>query len=465
MKRLEAVAGRRGGFAVLYGRRRLGKSRLLLEWVRKRDGLYSVADQSSPEVQRRYFADLVAQRLPGFADVEYPDWRTLLTRLANDARIAGWRGPIIFDEFPYLAAAAPELPSVLQRWVDVDAKEAGLCVALAGSSQRMMQGLVLSRDAPLYGRSHELLEILPLDSCYLKDAFSGFGPRELVESYTAWGGVPRYWELAADTGGSARDEIDRLVLDPLGPLHTEPDRLLAEELPPAIELRPILDAIGMGAHRVSEIAGRIGQKATSLSRPLDRLVGLGLVRREVSFGESPKKSRRAVYKIDDPFVRLWFRVVAPNRGALAAASRAARLRLLDKAWSGLLGAGWEELCRNRVSKLNPATPLAKLGPWGPASRWWRGGAPEWDVVSESLEGGRVLLGEARWASAPWTRRQLERGAERLSKRDEPELPAKFDKSQKVRVLFIPEVEGGRTHRFGDVVVVTCSQLLRKAGSA
>jgi hypothetical protein len=125
------------------------------------------------------------------------------------------------------------------------------------------------------------------------------------------------------------------VLDPLGPLHREPDRLLLEELPPAMETRPVLDAIGAGAHRLSEIAGRMGRPATSMSRPLQRLVAMGLVRREVPFGESEKKSRRSLYSIDDPFFRLWFRVVAPHRGALAAGSRATRRDLRQRHWPGL----------------------------------------------------------------------------------------------------------------------------------
>src|SRR5262249_11545085 len=148
------------------------------------------------------------------------------------------------------------------------------------------------------------------------------------------------------------------------------------------EVRPVLDAIGAGVHRVSEIAGRMGRPATSLARPLDRLVGMGLATREVPFGES--SSKRALYRITDPFFRLWFRVVAPNRGPLATMSPAARRALLAKHWPGLLDEAWERLCRDSVSQLDD---------WSTASRWWRGNDPEWDVVAESLDRTRLLLGE------------------------------------------------------------------------
>jgi hypothetical protein len=273
--------------------------------------------------------------------------------------------------------------------------------------------------------------------------------------------VPRYWELAADLAGSLRSRIDALALDPLGPLHREPDRLLIEELPPALETRPLLDAIGAGAHRVSEIAGRIGRPATSLWRPLDRLIGMGLVRREVPFGESEKQSRRSLYKIDDPFVRLWFRVVAPHRGQLAAGPRATRLAILDRFWSELAAQSWEDLCRKRLPQVDPSSPLGARGPWGPAARWWRGNAPEWDVVSESVDGKRLLLGEAKWSARPLGTAGLERAAREVASRPAPELPARYSLHESIRALCVPETTaaGGDKAEMAGVIAVTADELI------
>lgn len=382
LRRLVALSRRRdGGLAVITGRRRVGKTRLLVEWVERAGGVYFVADQSSPDIQRRYLISALAQKLEGLDGVTFSDWRTLLAGVAERAGQAGWRGPLVLDELPYLVLQAPELPSALQQFVDHDAKRVGLTVAIAGSSQRMMQGLVLDASAPLYGRARELLVMAPLAPRYARDAFA---TASLLEAWTAWGGIPRYWELASGERGTTPARIDRLVLDPLGPLHREPDHILLEEVPSALEVRPVLDAIGAGVHRVSEIAGRMGRPATSVARPLVRLVQMGLVRREVPFGEAG--SKRALYRIADPFFRMWFRVVAPNRGPLATMTTASRRALLAKHWPGLVATGWEELCRDT---------LPRLGAWSPASRWWRGNEHEWDVVSESLDGSTLLLGEAR----------------------------------------------------------------------
>lgn len=461
--RLDRVAAsEEGGLVVVYGRRRVGKTRLLLEWEKKHQGLYTVADQSVAELQRRYFAEALAARLPGFAEVEYRDWRSLLMRAAREALIAGWRGPLILDELPYLVLASPELPSVLQRWIDHEAREARLRVALAGSSQRMMQGFVLSGDAPLFGRAREILEIQPLSATYLREVFGTEDGIRLTDLHAAWGGIPRYWELARDISGDVESQIEQLVLDPLGPLHREPDRLLLEEIPSALEARPLLDAIGAGAHRVSEIAGRLGRPATSMARPLDRLLDLGLVRRELPFGESERGGKRALYKIADPFFRLWFRVVAPHRAQLASGAPAARRQLLARYWDGLRAQSWEELCRQQVPQAGGGMLAQWGGPWGPATRWWHGNQPEWDVVSESIDGQRILIGEVKWSDRPFGRADLGPLLRELAAKPAPPLPGRLSGAQLVRALFVPEIVGksGLASEWQkDALVITAADLL------
>jgi AAA+ ATPase superfamily predicted ATPase len=398
MDRLDGLArAGRGGLAALWGRRRVGKTRLLLEWCRRHGGLYAVADLSAESVQRRYLAETVAARFPGFADVEYPDWLALLRALGREAQRASWKGPVVLDEFPCLVESSPALPSQLQNWLDHEAKPAGLVVAIAGSTRHMMQGLALDPDSPLYGRTLEAMALSPMTLAALAEALHLADPVEAVRAFAAWGGIPRYWELAEPFGRRLDDAVDGLVLDPLGPLHQEPDRLLADERPSAVPLRPLLDAIGAGAHRVSEIGGRIGQPATALSRALSRLAGLGLVVREQPFGESERGGKKTLYRIEDPFFRLWFRVVAPHRGLLASAPEAARRGLWAKHRESLFSETWEALCRAAVPRLGSGRGLPEGGPWGPAARFWGGSGPEWDLVARSLDGKSLLLGEAKWS--------------------------------------------------------------------
>lgn len=436
------------GLAVVWGRRRVGKTRLLLEWCERERGVYAVADQSAPETQRAWLASTVAQTVSGFGDVTYPDWATLLARIAS----AGLPGPLVLDELPYLVAGSPELPSVLQRWIDHDVRRAKLRVALAGSSQRMMQGLVLSHDAPLYGRARVILDVQPIEAPALRHALGALEDAAWLDHYTAWGGIPRYWELAEAARGTARDRLVALAMTPLGPLFDEPARLLLEELPPAPETRPILDAIGGGAHRLSEIAARIGRNATALGRPLDRLIGMGLVRRETPFGEPERGGKRSLYKIADPFLRFWFRVVAPRRSALVAGTAASRRAVLDRLWPALVAETFEELCRARVPA---AGALARFGSWAPAARWWQGAAPEWDLVARDVDADRVLVGEVR-ASAMTSAEDLRRTCERLAARA---LPPAVTAKEIVRALFVVRAPKPRP-KTGSVHVIALADLLR-----
>ena len=399
MRRLDALLAHPGAFAVIWGRRRVGKTRLLIEWSQRHDGLYAAADPSAPAVQRRYLAAAVARRFPGFAAVEYPDWRSFLSRLAREAEANGWPGPFVLDELPYLIAADPTLTGVLQAWVDTTPGRPTLVVS--GSSRRMMRGATLAADAPLHGRAREAFAVRPLRPGYLADPFPGAGARDLLALHASWGGMPRYWELAEPFGLDVENAVDSLVLDPAGPLHAEPDRLLLEEVPPAAALRPLLDVIGAGAHRVSEMAGRLGRPASGLARPLAALAEMGLVRRETPFGSAPRSGKRSLYRIDDPFLRLWFRVVAPDRTALAQAPRETRLQYWRRRRAGLEAQAWEELCRMATPFLHRSeSALAGLGPWEPAQRYWRRNEPEYDVVARSVDDRRLLVGEAKSTSQP-----------------------------------------------------------------
>ena len=425
------------GLVVVWGRRRVGKTRLLLEWAEKTDGLYLVCDESSAPIQRRYMAERVALLFPGFDDVDYPDWRSLLNRLAVEAQHAGWKGPFIIDELPYLAVAAKEIASVLQRWIDHEAKEASLTVALAGSSQRMMQGMVLDRTAPLFGRAAVSLRLQPMGAVHLKEALSLSTDREVVKWYSMWGGVPRYWELASRYT-DLFEAYDDLVLDPMGPLHDEVDTLLLEDIPAAGALRPLLDAIGLGAHRLSEIAGRLCKPATSLTRGIARLQEMGFVKREIPYGES-EKCKRALYKLADPFVYGWFTYVARNRSLLVEGNQSVRRSIWEGKNTMIYSVTWENLARMSISSLGADGHILGHTIWQPAGRFWHGNAPEWDVVSESVDGSYLLLGEVKWSHRCFGRKEISQLFKALVQKVVP--TGTFNRNAVViYALFVPEYE-------------------------
>jgi AAA+ ATPase superfamily predicted ATPase len=372
---------------VVYGRRRLGKSRLLLEALADRTAVYWVADQRDAALQRASLARELARRLPGFDAVVYPDWDSLFDRLFSDAP-SGF--VVAMDELPDLVRASPEIPSLLQK--RLDRAPSGLTLALCGSSQTMMHGLVLDGSAPLFGRASEILQLRPLGADWLAAAFGGPDPVTLVERWAVFGGVPRYWELARAYEPWAA--IRELVLDPLGPLHREPERLLRDEVSETGRAESILALVGQGCHRISEIGARLGVPANDLSRPLARLVSLGLVARQVPFGRTLRDTKRTLYVVADPFLRFWYRFVDPNRSRLEARQVARVMDEVRAGWRPFLGQAWEDLARQSVSGLT-------LGGrrFGVAGRMWGAtptGPVEIDVVADiDRAPERLLVAEAK----------------------------------------------------------------------
>jgi len=378
-----------GTFCCLYGRRRCGKSRLLQEALPTGQSVYFVADEREPNIQRAALASTVAQFLPGFEQVHYPDWGSLLDRWWREAPPGA---VLALDEFPYLVKSSPDLPSVLQRLVDQN-RSKPVHLVVAGSSQRMMMGLVLDATAPLYGRAREIIPVRPLGVGWLPKALKVRRSLDILDAYSFWGGVPRYWELANDNGGGW-EATRRLVLDPLGVLHNEPKRLLLDDLRETAQAASILSLIGQGCNKMSEIAARLGKPNTSLTRPFQRLLDLDLIRRERPFGSSHKSGKKVLYHLGDPFLAFWFRYVEPNRSRLEAGAITPVLEEIRKDFGRHRGKIWEGLARQAVPRLQ-----IEGKEWAPGYRWWGAGLDkvpfEIDVLAESADRELLLACEVK----------------------------------------------------------------------
>ncbi|MBF0431496.1 MAG: ATP-binding protein [Fibrobacteria bacterium] len=372
--------------AVVYGRRRCGKSRLLQEVISKND-MYFLCDQSEAALQIKQFSDEVSVFIPGFNEAEYPSWNALLSALF---RQLPKNRTIVIDEFPYMVHSTPALPSILQKFIDQ-----GLThnLIICGSSQKMMQGMLLDSKAPLYGRATEILKIQTLPAGWCKKALE-LNSISSIEAYSIWGGVPRYWELA-HTFKNSSDAVKNLAFDRNGVLHNEPRGLLLDDMRSAVQPHSLLSLIANGCHRLSEIAGRVGKPAANLSRPLENLIELGYVKRELPWGESTRSTKRSLYKINDPYIQFWYRFIQPNRSLLERDLVEEVYRECTKHFPHHYGEVWESLARESTARLKLYNTAWKLG-----SRWWGTGLDKKkmkiDIVAESFDGKQLLLGEAKW---------------------------------------------------------------------
>lgn len=382
---LEATA-RSGGLLVLYGRRRVGKTRLLIEWLRRRNGWYTQAIEGPVELQvQQAFEDL---RRALDTVVVPKSWAELLDLLRLQKR--PWT--LCLDEFPYLAASDPTLPSRLQRWLDHQLPT-GCTLVLSGSSNRMMHSLFLDRTAPLYGRAAKLLHIEPMDY----RAFCGACrmPAAAPESFHRFalvGGIPKYWEFV-EPDQPAVELAGALYFDFAPYMEQEPQRLLRDEGVTGAGAQAVLEAVGRGAERPSEIAARLATAQTNLSRVLQQLLDASVLAREMPFGESLRSTKRVFYRIQDPSLRFWFRVYSPHQSRWRTLPAAQREKLVRDHAATV----FEDHCRQRY-----------LG----AQRYWDGNV-ELDLVApDPATPGGLVVAEVKWrpltaASRAQVLRQLE----------------------------------------------------------
>lgn len=384
---IKTLNSEKSAFVVIYGRRRLGKSTLIKK-VMTPDDVYYMADQTERAHQISLLAKEIGLVFPDFDKVIYPDWQALLTAINHRTQK---RFTLCLDEFPYLVKSSPELPALLQKLIDSRSLKYNLIIC--GSSQQLMQGLILDGNAPLYGRADQMLKLSPIHIKYLQEVLHSDAV-STVEEYAVWGGVPRYWELRLQDEG-LQESIAYNILNPLGTLYEEPIRLFMDDMRDVIQASTLLSVIGSGANRLSEIAARLGKPATHLSGPLEKLRQLDFIEREIPFGENPKNSKKSLYKVSDPFMDFYFHFVVPNRSLIELGRSEFVTDAIHSQFFRYVSAWWEKLCRQAVSGGVIGGDMYNL-----AGRWWgnvsRDEFIELDVVAESMDGKKLLVGECKW---------------------------------------------------------------------
>ncbi len=364
------AAARRGGLLVVFGRRRVGKTRLLRQWMAGRGGMFSQAIEGPLEMQvGQVFADI---RESLETRLTPRDWEDLLEILGLQKK--PW--VLCLDEFPYLTARDASLPSRLQRWLDEGIPE-GCLLILAGSSMRMMHDLFLHRAAPLYGRAQKLLQVGPMDyrpfcqACRLDPA-----AETSFEKFSCVGGIPKYWEFV-EAGKSVLDLVETMFFDFAPYMEQEPRRILSDEGLGGANALAVLEAVGRGASRTSEIAARLGIAPTNLSRLLQQLMDASVLTRELPFGESSRTTKRTLYRIQDPALRFWFGVFSPHRSLWTSYPEEKKHLLVH----GHAASVFEDWCRSR----HPG-----------ASRYWDKSVEIDLVAPDPVDPSRMVVGEVKW---------------------------------------------------------------------
>lgn len=386
--------------AVVYGRRRVGKTALLDEFARDRDTLYFTAQQKSNTLNLRSFSQVAYAffDLPQAAGA-FGTWEDALAFVAAQASRKG-KFLFVFDEFPYAAEAEPALPSILQIAIDHAFKDTQVCLVLCGSNEGFMDNEVLGRKSPLYGRRNAQIRLQPFDYRDAALMLPGLTAQDRVQYYAVFGGTP-YYLAQIDTHESFEENVTRLFFDMAGLLYAEPQMLLRQELREPALYTSVLDAVATGASVPKQIAERAGVDGRAVGRYLATLLELGILEKVFPFGENPATSRKGHYRISDPFFAFWYRFVSPLVGAIESGTGrvAAQATAFGEDLSAYVGRQFERVCLQWVVRQNGAGELPFVA--SSFGSWW-GTDPEVreqadiDIVAADTRGKQLLVGECKW---------------------------------------------------------------------
>jgi uncharacterized protein len=398
LQRLAEAGSRK--LALVYGRRRIGKTYLLNSlWPRERL-LYFTASATSPAINRRVLIEEAALWSGEELRAEdYPTWRSVfkaLFSLAPDRDLV-----MVLDEFQYLAtdgAGLREVASELNAvWESRGERSGGLLLVLSGSEVATLESLNRG-GAPLYGRLDATLQLQPFDYYDAAAMISDYDAADRIRGYSAFGGVPTYLR-AIDTVRPLEDNIVDLLLSPRGEVRLQLETVLTQEegLRDVVAYQGILGAVGLKRRTRGEIAAATGRALdSSLRRMIGQLVELGYLGEETGFEESPNQGLR--YRIVDPALRFHHGLVLPNESAIASAGAATvwRERLAAQVFPTHVGGAFEDVVRQAYVRFAAERELPAVERWG---RWdgqdRAGESIEVDLAARLLD-GRMLTGSAKF---------------------------------------------------------------------
>lgn len=386
---------------ILYGRRRVGKTRLLTHWLQQSAdrGLYWVAEPSSSLTQLRSFS----QALMNFMDPEavvppdftFSSWELAFRQLSLHAQ--NKRVAVFIDEVTYVIDVDPEFVGVLQKVWDRWLSDSNLMLALAGSQMGLMRQHLLNYDAPLYGRAATQMQLPPLPYGTTHDYFPEYSAAERMTLYAMWGGVPAYWERL-DANLSITDNLRRNVLPAHAWMIDESRILLQDFITDLHNYVGILRAIADGEQAMSDISTRTGLNSSKASFYLSVLRDTGFVVRDVPISQRGTDSRRGRYTVTDPYLRFFYRFMSAYQSKLALGQMEEMLKLIQETLPAFIGANtWEELCREWVLRASAQgempLPIEEVG-----SEWTKNYTI--DVVGISEKETSLVLGDCFWDDAP-----------------------------------------------------------------
>ena len=384
--------------AIIYGRRRVGKTSLIQEFIKDKKAIYFLSLETSERINLENFSKSILSvtmenHNTSLQFNSFIDALETIGNIAKDERIV-----LVIDEYPYLAHSVKGMSSILQSQIDMFFKNSKLFLILCGSSMSFMENQVLGYQSPLYGRRTAQLKIQPFDFFESTKFYKKYDIYDTAVIYGITGGIPQYLEQINDKL-SVEQNITDSFFDPSSYLFEEPSNLLKQELREPQMYNDIITAIATGSSRLNEISTKTGLETAVCSKYLKSLISLGFVKKESSV--LTEKSKKTIYRLADNMFRFWYRFVPQNISQIHAGAGEKVFDNIEQYIPAYMGEVFEEICKQYMWRENIAERLPFY--FKDAGRWW-GTNPlekrqqEIDIIA--FDDTCAIFCECKWTKEP-----------------------------------------------------------------
>lgn len=388
-------------FAVIYGRRRVGKTALISEFTKDKDTIFFTGVETNAKQNLDNFSRCIMEYNTGIASgASFNSFQMAFEyvfELAKTKRIV-----LVIDEYPYVARASKSLASTLQLLIDKNKDASKLFLILCGSSMSYMEDHVLAYKAPLYGRRTAQFKINPFEFLEACRYFENFSDEDKALAYGIVGGTPQYL-MQLDDKLSIEGNIKNTHLNPSSSIFEEPTNLLKHEVREPAIYNAVITAIATGSSKMNEISNKIDEDTSVCATYIKNLITLGIVKKESPYGK--KSTRKTIYSIEDNMFHFWYRFVPENTSIISRGAVDLAYSRIAPELSSYMGSVFEDICKQYLWKLllegKCAVNFTDLG------RWW--GANPKTKSQEEIDIMGTDKDTALFAECKWTNEKVDLG--------------------------------------------------------
>ena len=367
LKALNDVYQKNGfGMTIIYGRRRVGKSTLINEFIKGKNAIFYTATKVGAERNLELFSRQVLDVLePAMSAAVFSSLESVLDVITNKAH-SDHKLILVIDELPYWAESNQALLSVFQKYIDTQWADKNMMVILCGSALSFMEKKVLSEKSPIFGRRDSQIKLETFNFREAALFVPEYSAEEKAICYGVTGGVAKYLSLF-DPLKSLDENIIRLFFQNDGYLFDETRNLLIQEFTDVTIVNNIIEQIASGENTLNTIAAKVHEKDTTVLYSLEKLIDVGLVEKRHCITEE-KNKKKTQYVLKDHMFKFWYQFIPKAVSVIEMGSgRIYYEKVVKPQIHSFMGNVFEEMCRyytlEQGIKGNYGSIITKTGTW------------------------------------------------------------------------------------------------------